>query len=181
MLSEVALGASGVGEGIPDPLSCSAIEAAFNDELGRRFRTRLSGGHAEPLYLPPAGTCWGALHYRRDHSASALHEVAHWCVAGAGRRRLVDFGYEYVPAPRTLSQQVEFLRGEEQVQALECWFAEAAGVDFCCSFDDVEDHFVALRSSFQAAVYRALQQLRANGAPPRAEQFRRSLTSLRQR
>src|SRR5690606_39383874 len=33
--------------------------------------------------------------------ASALHEIAHWCIAGDYRRTLHDYGYWYCPDGRT--------------------------------------------------------------------------------
>ena len=50
--------------------------------------------------------------FTHDYFASALHEVAHWCVAGPERRRLTDYGYWYAPDGRTEKQQMEFERVE---------------------------------------------------------------------
>ncbi len=47
------------------------------------YRTRLCGGAEEPLYRP-AGAEGGhhSIIFTRDYLSSALHEIAHWCIAG---------------------------------------------------------------------------------------------------
>ena len=54
-----------------------------------------------------------------QRTLSALHEVAHWCIASAGRRRCRDYGYWYIPPPRDATAQTEFFAVEARVQALE--------------------------------------------------------------
>lgn len=121
----------------PRALSHTEIAGCFNASLGRTCRVRLVGGGAEPLYLPDPGG-WSVIRYTRDHPASVLHELAHWCIAGAGRRRSLDYGYWYVPPPRSPSQQAAFARVEVPVQALESRFAAACGLDFRVSVDDLD-------------------------------------------
>ncbi len=113
------------------------IIKVFNQSLGARYRVRLEGGGAEPFYrAAKAGDC-AVIVFRADYSASALHEVAHWCLAGSRRRQLDDYGYWYLPA-RNAAEQAAFEVVETRPQALESLFAEAAGVDFRVSSDDVE-------------------------------------------
>ena len=95
------------------------------------------GGADEPLYLPGRTGRRAQLFYREDFVASALHEAAHWCIAGEQRRRQVDFGYAYEPPPRTVFAQSRFFATELKTQALEWWFAEAAGIDFKASADNL--------------------------------------------
>jgi elongation factor P hydroxylase len=95
------------------------------------------GGAEEPLYLPGQTGQFAQLFYREDFVASALHEAAHWCIAGAQRRRQVDFGYAYEPPPRTGVAQSKFFAAELKTQALEWRFAEAAGLDFKASADNL--------------------------------------------
>ncbi|MGD8415415.1 MAG: elongation factor P hydroxylase [Pseudomonadales bacterium] len=134
--------------GAAPPLTDRQIAGCFNRGLGRRHRVRLLGGAEEPLYLP--GDDWATIRYTRDYAASALHELAHWCTAGAARRRLADYGYWYRPPPRSTAEQAAFARVEVPVQALEMRFADAAGLPFRVSVDDLEappgtaDDFAAL-------------------------------------
>lgn len=112
------------------------IEAVFHS----CFRQiQLIGGAQEPLYIPPLeGGGSARLYYREDFAASALHEIAHWCIASDGRRQLVDFGYDYLPPPRTVDQQLDFFRLELKTQTLESIFAFAANVPFQVSADNLE-------------------------------------------
>lgn len=122
--------------GAAPPLTDRQIAGCFNRGLGRRHRVRLVGGAGEPLYLP--GDDWATIRYTRDYAASALHELAHWCTAGAARRRLADYGYWYRPPPRSMAERAAFARVEVPVQALELRFADAAGLPFRVSVDDLE-------------------------------------------
>ncbi len=51
--------------------------------------------------------------------ASALHEIAHWCIAGENRCQQVDYGYWYEPNGRSEERQFEFEKVEVKPQALE--------------------------------------------------------------
>lgn len=148
------------------------FEACFS-----AFRVRCIGGAPEPRYEPESDGRRARLYYRDDHAASVLHEAAHWCLAGLHRHRLPDFGYDYAPPPRTAAQQTEFLRLERRPQALESLFADAAGVPFVASFDDVEDAHMAIRSTFLHALERERVQLR-QAMPIRAGQFLVALQAI---
>ena len=83
------------------------LERAFADCFADKLHTRLQGGADEPLYQPALQQGHShVLHYRADYFASALHEVAHWCIAGTARRRQVDFGYWYAPDGRSGNEQL---------------------------------------------------------------------------
>ncbi|MGA1371164.1 MAG: elongation factor P hydroxylase [Pseudomonadales bacterium] len=112
------------------------ISARFNSGPGLRHHARLEGGAPEPLYQPAAGVQPARIIYRLDYAQSALHELAHWCIAGYERRLLPDYGYWYVPPPRTASQRACFFQVESRVQGLELLLAELAGVRFHVSLDD---------------------------------------------
>ena len=109
----------------------------FNQAFAASHNTRLFAGAAEPLYLPATHERGAQLWFREDYAASALHEAAHWCIAGWRRRQLIDFGYEYTPPPRNAAQQAAFFRLELKVQALESLFADQAGVRFEVSADNL--------------------------------------------
>ena len=97
----------------------------------------MQGGAAEPLYLPAQNGRASELYYREDFAASALHEAAHWCIAGRARRDRIDFGYQYQPPPRSQQGQQAFFASEVKTQALEGLFAQVAHVDFQASADNL--------------------------------------------
>jgi elongation factor P hydroxylase len=172
-----ATAASRAGAPLP-ALDAPAIAAVFNGLFGARYRVRMIGGAPEPLYLPGEGPHPAELRFREDFAASALHEAAHWCTAGAARRRRVDFGYGYVPAPRDAVAQAAFEAAEAAPQALEAWLARAAGVPFRPSFDDV-GRDERDRSAYRIAFRVAAARLEERGAPPRARALARALLARR--
>ena len=95
-------------------LSHSDVARVFNLAFVD-YKVVMNGGHAEPLYVP--GVRVAEIHYTQDHAASALHEAAHWCIAGQRRRRLKDYGYFYSPPPRTQVDSVRFEAAEVEAQA----------------------------------------------------------------
>lgn len=148
------------------------FSACFLDE----FQTVLVGGGAEPVYLPseaPEHTPHRVV-YREDYVASALHEVAHWCLAGARRRTLEDYGYWYAPDGRDEEQQAAFEAAEARPQALEWILSEACGFDFHLSADNLAGG-VGPSERFASAVARERQRFLAGGLPSRAERFRLAL------
>jgi elongation factor P hydroxylase len=155
-------------------LEAGAIAAVFNATFAARFATVMLGGAQEPLYLPVMNGAPARIFYRSDFAASALHEAAHWCIAGPLRRRHVDYGYGYVPPPRPAAARRAFFGAERDAQALECVFAESAGLPFRISADD----FAATtqeRNVFAAAVARRCAELRSSGMPARARLFSAAL------
>ncbi|MFO0688918.1 MAG: elongation factor P hydroxylase [Myxococcota bacterium] len=157
-------------------LVAADLERIFRDCFFEAHATVLEGGSPEPLYLPspdPARLPHRIL-YREDYFASALHEVAHWCLAGPERRQQEDYGYWYRPDGRSAEEQVEFERAEARPQALEWIFSEACGFPFHLSADNLAG---ALGPSdrFEQAVRRAKETYLAHGLPERAERFRAAL------
>jgi elongation factor P hydroxylase len=153
-------------------LGVADLERIFRECFLAEHATILEGGAPEPLYLPspdPARAPHRIL-YREDYFASALHEVAHWCLAGARRRQLEDYGYWYRPDGRTADEQIEFERAEARPQALEWVFAEACGFAFHLSADNLAG---ALGPSdrFEQAVRAAKAEHLARGLPRRAARF----------
>ncbi len=115
------------------------LERVFERCFAREYRTRLVGGAGEPFYRPAHDKeTPHMLFYREDFFASALHETAHWCIAGAARRRLPDFGYWYAPEGRDRSEQRAFEAVEAEPQALEWLFSLAAGSPFRLSLDNLD-------------------------------------------
>ena len=159
------------------------IERAFALCFAQEYRTRLCGGAAEPFYTGFGDDDSATLHYREDFPASALHETAHWCIAGTARRQLPDFGYAYTPPPRTPSEQSAFFRLERRVQALESIFADAAVIPFRISVDNLAlsayDHSQFL-SSVRAEKESVTSWLATAGGR-RALCFKKQLESARER
>jgi hypothetical protein len=75
------------------------------------------------------------IQYREDFVSSALHEIAHWCLAGSLRCTQDDYGYWYIK-DRGKDQQVQFEQVEAKPQGLEWILSIAAGVDFRVSCDN---------------------------------------------
>ena len=122
---------------------CTAEEVVeiFNRTFARSESTLLEFGGHEPVYCP-AGCAENPGQYHRIIFAhgfvnSALHEIAHWCIAGRSRRLLTDYGYWYAPDGRTSSQQALFEKVEVKPQALEWHLAKACGAKFHLSIDNL--------------------------------------------
>lgn len=114
------------------------LERVFSDCFAAQWNTVLAGGVEEPFYRP-ATNVQGPhlLHYRSDFFASALHEAAHWCIAGERRLQQADFGYWYAPDGRNPTQQQAFEAVEVKPQALEWLFSLACGYRFSVSVDNL--------------------------------------------
>ncbi len=140
-------------------------------------KTLLIGGAEEPFYQPVAeGEAYHRLYFREDFARSALHEAAHWCIAGAARRLLPDFGYWYEADGRNAAQQQQFEAVEVRPQALEYFFCKAAGLGFRVSVDNLSgeegDAF-----PFELAVWQHVRRYSRSGLPERAAQFRTALAA----
>jgi len=134
--------------------------------------TLLEGGFNEPLYQP--ATHPGQphmLHYREDFFASALHEIAHWCIAGANRRKQVDFGYWYAPDGRTAAQQKAFEQVEVKPQALEWFFSKACGYRFRISVDNLNGDAGDTGFEFELCLVEQAVRWRNRGLPGDAAKF----------
>lgn len=122
----------------PDDTHVDHLVAMFNGLFQDSENTVLVRGDEEPVYLPPDETSSHArIVFAHGFFASALHEIAHWCVAGVERRRQVDFGYWYAPDGRSAEQQEIFESLEIKPQAIEWILARAAGFRFRVSCDNL--------------------------------------------
>ncbi|WP_205409117.1 elongation factor P hydroxylase, partial [Vibrio gazogenes] len=55
----------------------------FNQTFAERYQTHLVAGDDEPIYLPADDSVpYHRIIFAHGFYASALHEIAHWCVAG---------------------------------------------------------------------------------------------------
>lgn len=141
-----------------------------------KWNTRLVGGNPEPLYVPPTPARPAEVRYTRDSIRSALHELAHWCIAGEERRKVVDYGYWYRPDGRSPSEQEEFFQFEMKPQALELAFTQALNIPFEVSCDNLSGEKGDVLK-FAEDVSSQLSNYRANGLPPRAAELLQVLVS----
>jgi elongation factor P hydroxylase len=154
------------------------IRAIFADEFEAKYSTILVGGGSEPLYLPKASHNVPAkIIYRADYLSSALHEIAHWCIAGEKRLNMQDYGYWYAPDGRSAEQQELFEQSEVKPQALEWMFSVACGQVFRLSTDNLSGNVESPSSGlFSVAVADQAQQWCANDQlPSRGLQFLNAL------
>jgi elongation factor P hydroxylase len=154
------------------------VERVFNNCFADSCNTRLLGGAAEPFYQPAhMSGAYHTLYYRGDYFASALHEVAHWCIAGAQRRQQADFGYWYTPEGRSVEQQCAFEAVEHKPQALEWFFSQACAYRFRVSPDnpDLASTGVLDTTAFQCRVLQQALAWQRLGLPTRASVFYEAL------
>lgn len=145
-----------------------ALIKLFNDYFRSAWNTELVRGADEPLYRPAGGAQkYHQIIFAHGYFSSALHEIAHWCVAGPERRLLEDFGYWYKPDGRNVAEQIEFEKVEVKPQALEWVFSIAAGMRFRVSADNLsgESHD---SSDFKVAVWQEVMRRIDFGLPERA-------------
>lgn len=166
------------------PSLSGAIEPAdtgliriFNHLFQEQLETVLVGGGSEPVYLPKntaQGRRYHEVIFRLDYPSSALHEAAHWCIAGDERRLLEDYGYWYAPDGRTEQQQKAFEQVEVLPQAIEWVFSRAAGLKFQISADNLEAGG-GPSNAFVEAVYQRVISLCEQGLPDRAARYASAL------
>lgn len=155
--------------------------ALFNQCFQHSHRTRLAYGQEEPIYIP-ANDEQDAhiIYFAHGFFSSALHETAHWLLAGEQRRLLVDYGYWYTPDGRTAEQQALFQQVEVKPQALEWILSNACGYPFRLSFDNLNG-VTSEYEQFALAVERQRQHYECAGLPLRAAKFHAQLLGHYQR
>ena len=158
-------------------LSHSEVAAVFNCTFSDHSVV-MHGEYREPMYIP--GMDVAELRYTLDHTALALHEAAHWCIAGRRRRRNTDYGYFYEPPPRSGMHRVRFEDVDIEAQSVEVLLAEAAGSQFQPSSDDV-DVPLFLLEAFSSRILERARERRQVGLPKRADKFRVALWLERNR
>ncbi|GAB2785020.1 elongation factor P hydroxylase [Halomonas shantousis] len=152
--------------------------ALFDGLFQNTYHTRLVRGGDEPLYLPASSESeWHQVIFARGFFSSALHEVSHWCIAGARRRQLEDYGYWYEPDGRDAARQRAFEKVEVAPQALELLFCQACGLRFHVSVDNLGEVEVD-REAFRVQVEARAERYRREGLPDRAEAFRQALQAF---
>ncbi|ALS97708.1 elongation factor P hydroxylase [Lacimicrobium alkaliphilum] len=147
----------------------------FDGQFAASHNTRLIKGDDEPVYLPAdAAIPYHRIIFAHGFYASALHEIAHWCLAGPRRRLLEDYGYWYCPDGRNAEQQAEFEQVEIKPQAIEWAFCIASGKEFKVSTDNLNG-VEPDRAAFTARVQAQALSYLESGFPERARQFIQAL------
>ena len=158
----------------------------FNQCFADEYNTRLEKGDDYPIYLPAfleeggvaSNRPYHVILFAHGYYSSALHEIAHWLVAGTERRKLEDFGYWYEPDGRSAERQREFESVEVKPQAIEWVLATAAGFRYFASADNLSGD-PGDNSAFKRAVYDQVQRYAQRGfLPKRAEILRKALAEF---
>jgi elongation factor P hydroxylase len=157
-------------------LGCEQIKAIFENEFRRSHNIVLIGGAEEPIYLPSVQALPHRLCYTRDYPASALHEIAHWCLARDEQLALRDWGLWYVPDGRNTIQQQKFQQAEARVQALEWILSVAAGRPFRASSDNLGGEATD-DLSFKNAIHEDVRKFCDSGLPERAARLWRAFST----
>ncbi len=144
------------------------LQSTFDRLFFDTFNTRLVYGAREPFYQAPTATECAKILSREDFLSSALHETAHWTIAGAERRQLDDFGYWYEPDGRSNEQQAIFEQVEVKPQAIEWAFSIACKHRFNLSADNL-GNAAQPSVSFKNAVTQQVVEYWQNGLPKRAQ------------
>lgn len=151
----------------------------FDSCFSQDFNTRLIRGDDEPIYLPAdEQEDFNRIVFAHGYYASALHEISHWCVAGAERRKQVDFGYWYCPDGRDAQTQSEFEKVEIKPQSYEWMFCAAAGFNFNVSCDNLSGDSEPDRIGFQYKVREEVLKTLEKGVPERPARFIDALQSF---
>jgi elongation factor P hydroxylase len=143
----------------------------FNTAFTKKQNTVLVRGDHEPIYIPAKNAAQNhQIVFAHGYFASALHEIAHWCIAGQRRRLLEDYGYWYSPDGRDEVQQTEFEKVEVKPQAIEWAFSCASGKPFSVSTDNLNGAPVD-KQVFHLAVKKQVLIYLESGFPSRASHF----------
>ena len=149
----------------------------FNQLFTVSENTLLVSGASEPFYKASTKNSKAKIHSRENYLSSALHEIAHWAIAGEKRRQLDDFGYWYEEEGRTLEQQLQFEQVEIKPQAIEWLLSLACNQPFYFSADNLSQEMEA-SEHFKQAVYRQAVDFLKYGLPYRAENLFKELKKL---
>jgi len=140
----------------------------LNREVMQSCNTRLVGGFPEPFYRAADGDAPAEIQFTRNYERSALHELAHWCVAGNTRRQHDDYGYWYEPDGRSSEQQKLFFEVEVKPQAIESHFCDALQITFDVSVDNLDNTNINGIEAFRRNVETRYTLYTTTGLPERA-------------
>jgi elongation factor P hydroxylase len=152
-------------------LDLNELCALFSQAFYADYNTILVGGYAEPFYLASKQGSVAEIRFTKDYLRSALHEIAHWCVAGAQRRQQDDFGYWYAPDGRNASQQLIFYQTEVLPQAYEWAFCNALNIEFEVSADNLSGEGVGVEVFKNEVRAKLLHLWQSQTFPPRVNRW----------
>ncbi len=135
----------------------------FNYWFAHHQVTLVRGDH-EPEYFPAQNGQPARIVFAHGYFASALHEISHWCIAGAKRRTLADLGYWYAPDGRDATQQALFEQVEIKPQSLEWLFTQTCQRKFQVSLDNLNGD-AGSGGYFKRNVYAHVMDLLSGHAP----------------
>lgn len=154
----------------------------FAEQFNQCFlikKTQLLPGSEEPFYKASSGNKLATIYSNQDFFSSALHEIAHWCIAGESRRTQDDYGYWYAPDGRNNEQQKAFYQVEIKPQALEWAFHLAANWEFKHSLDNLDSNLCEVQAEdFKQAVHDQLNCYFDHEFPESAKQVIQLLCRL---
>lgn len=155
------------------------LQQLFDREFFATYNTRLQRSRDDdPVYLPADENCsYHRILFAHGFFSSALHEVAHWTIAGPERRQQLDFGYWYRPDGRSAAEQQEFEQVEVKPQAIEWMLSRACEFSFQVSIDNLAGH-ASDPATFKQAIHSQVLWYCQYGLPVRAEQFRYALACM---
>ena len=154
------------------------VIAIFDATFLPSYNTRLMLGDSDPIYMPASNRYpYHRIYFAHGFFRSALHEIAHWCIAGKVRRHIVDYGYWYKPDGRSLDEQRRFEHVECKPQALEWLFCLSSGHSFEVSCDNLaaENPAAINIEAFTEKVAAQLKSYVEHGLPERAALFATAL------
>ena len=150
----------------------------FNGCFEATYHTQLVCGEDEPIYLPAnEERSHNTIVFAHGFFSSALHECAHWLIAGEERRKQVDYGYWYVPDGRNAEQQHLFQQVEVKPQAMEWILSTAACFPFHFSIDNLNG-VETDPEPFKQAVEQQVTTYMQQGLPDRAQTFYNALRAF---
>ena len=97
-------------QGNEDKEKLIRLEALFARLFRCSERTVLvRAATSDPVFFPQGELReFAEIHFANGFFSSALHEIAHWLIAGRERRDKVDYGYWYKPDGRDQIEQACF-------------------------------------------------------------------------
>ena len=158
-----------------DPQDLIAI---FQSCFLNTHNTVLVRGGDEPIYYPQTQDGKSAqIIFARGYFSSALHEIAHWLVAGDKRRMLEDYGYWYEPDGRDAQKQALFQQVEIKPQAIEWILSKASGYRFRISNDNLSGESLD-SEQFKDDIYQQVLSYKEKGLPERTLIFQEALSKF---
>jgi len=149
----------------------------LNNHYLNEYNTEIIAGFDEPFYQAATKDEKAQIQFTHDYIRSALHELAHWCVAGVKRREIDDYGYWYAQDGRNQEQQDDFFKVEIKPQAIEWAFSIVCGIKFEASVDNLHSKVCGVEE-FEKNLKKQLQFYKEKGFPKRTAEILQLLTKF---